>query len=68
MSSWSLARDFHYVLIYSTVKQFSNNTTKQRQQLNLTPLHVQHKKKIMSGNATTQRHQFWLCFVWSCRL
>jgi hypothetical protein len=50
--------DLHHVLTYSTVQQLSNNTTKQRQQLSLTPLHVQHKKKIMSRDATTERHQF----------
>jgi hypothetical protein len=40
----------------------SNNTTKQRQQFSLTLLHLQHKKKIISGNATTDRHHLddWL--------
>jgi hypothetical protein len=54
--------DLHYVLTCSKVQQFSNNTTKQRQQFSLTPLHVQYKKKIMSGNAKTERHHLddWL--------
>jgi hypothetical protein len=54
--------DLHYILTCSKVQQLSNNTTKQRQQFSPTPLHVQHKKKITSGNATTERYHLddWL--------